>query len=66
MPFRDFTLAALKKYVFLEIHCLNLREENLSFDNILFINDSSVIHKIFIFDLTLCSQSGRGRWECLF
>ena len=35
------------------------------FDNILFVNDSSVIKKkISLFDLTMCSQSGRG--ECLF
>ena len=48
------------------MHSLNLRKENLSFDNILFINDASLVHKIFIFDLTMCSQSGRGRWEGLF
>ena len=48
------------------MHSLNLRKENLSFDNILLINDASLVHKIFIFDLTMCSQSGRGRWECLF
>ena len=46
---------------FLEKHRLNLRkEENLSFDNIMFINDSSVINKISFFDQTTCSQSGRG------
>ena len=40
---------------------LNLRkEENLSFDNILFVNDSNVIKKISFFDLTTYSQSGRG------
>ena len=61
MPFFDFTSAAPKKLLFLQIHSLNLRkEENLCFDNILFVNDSSVINKISLFDLTMCSQSGRG------
>ena len=47
---------------FLQIHSINLRkEENLSFDNILFVNDSSVINKISLFDLTMCSQSGKGK-----
>ena len=38
----------LQRYnFFLQIHTLNLRkEENLIFDNILFLNDSSVINKI--------------------
>ena len=29
-------------------------------DNILFVNDSSVINKISLFDLTMSSQSGKG------
>ena len=61
MPFCDFTLAAPNKYFFFRKHRLNLRkEENLSFDNIMFVNDSSVINKISFFDLTTCSQSERG------
>ena len=62
VPFLKFTLAAPKKLVFLEkIHSLNLRkEENLSFDIILFVDDSSLINKISLFDLTVCSLSGRG------
>ena len=61
MPFCDFTLASPEKQFFLQIHSINLRiEENLSFDNILFVNDSSVIYKISLFDLTMCSQSGKG------
>ena len=45
----------------LQIHSLNLgKEENLSFDIILFVYDLSVINKISLFDLTVCSQSGRG------
>ena len=45
---------------FLQIHSLNFRkEENLCFDTMLFINDSSVINKISLFDLNMCSQSGR-------
>ena len=59
MPFFDFTSAA-PKLKFLQIHSLNLRKENFCFDNILFVNDSSVINKISLFDLTMCSQSGRG------
>ena len=35
-------------------------EENLSFDIILFVDDSSLINKISLFDLTVCSLSGRG------
>ena len=42
MPFFDFTSAAPKKLKFLQIHNLNLRKENLCFNNILFVNDSSV------------------------
>ena len=46
---------------FFKIHSLNLRKkENLCFDNILFVNYSSVITKYPLFDLTMCSQSGRG------
>ena len=61
MPFCDFTLAAPKKKIFLKIHSLNLRKkENFCFDNILFVNYSSVITKYPLFDLTMCSQSGRG------
>ena len=64
MPFRDFTLAAPNKQLFLEIHSLNLRkEENLNFDNILFVSDSNVIKKISFFDLTTYSQSGSGEVE---
>ena len=45
---------------FLQIHSLNFRkEENLCFYTMLFINDSSVINKISLFDLNMCSQSGR-------
>ena len=52
--------AAPKKLLFLQIHSLILRkEENLCFDNILFVNDSSLINKISLFDLTICSQSRR-------
>ena len=47
MSFFNFTSAAPKKLIFLQIHSLNLRkEENLCFDNILFVNDWSVINKI--------------------
>ena len=54
------TSVAPKKSIFLQIHSLNFRkEENLCFDNMLFINDSSVINKISLFDLNMCSQSGR-------
>ena len=60
MPFFYFTSAAPKKSIFLQTHSLNLRkEENLCFDTMLFINDSSVINKISLFDLNMCSQSGR-------
>ena len=56
-----------RNYYFLQIHSLNLRkEENLCFDNILFVNDWRIINKISLSDLTKCPQSGRGRWECLF
>ena len=62
VPFFKFTSAAPKKLFFLKkIHRLNLRkEENLSFDIILFVDDSSLINKISLFDLTVCSLSGRG------
>ena len=62
VPFFKFTSAAPKKLIFLKkIHSLNLRkEENLSFDIILFVDDSSLINKISLFDLTERSQSGRG------
>ena len=63
VPFFKFTSAAPKKLIFfLKIHSLNLRkEENLSFDMILFVDDSScLINKISLFDLTVCSLSGRG------
>ena len=46
MPLFDFTSAAPKKSIF-------------CFDTMLFINDSSVINKISLFDLNMCSQSGR-------
>ena len=60
MPFFDFTSAAPKKSIFLQTHSLNLRkEENLCFDSMLFVNYSSVINKISLFDLNMCSQSGR-------
>ena len=60
MPLFDFTSAAPKKSIFLQIHSLNFRkEENLCFDTMLFVNDSSVINKISLFDLNMCSQSGR-------
>ena len=56
-----------RNYYFLQTHSLNLRkEENLSFVNILFVDDWRVINKISLSDLTKCPQSGRGRWECLF
>ena len=58
--FLSFYIGSSKEIIFLQIHSLNLRkEENLCFDNILFVNDSSVINKISLFDLTMCSQSGR-------
>ena len=62
VPFFKFTSAAPKKLIFFKkIHSLNLRkEENLSFDIILFVDDSSLINKISLFDLTVRSQSGRG------
>ena len=68
VPFFKFTSAAPKKLIFFKkIHSLNLRkEENLSFDIILFVDDSSLINKISLFDLKVCSLSGRGRWECSF
>ena len=44
----------------LQIHSLNFRkEENLCLDTMLSVNDSSVINKISLFDLNMCSQSGR-------
>ena len=56
-----FYIGISKEIIFLQIHSINLRkEENLSFDNTLFVNDSSVINKISLFDLTMCSQSGKG------
>ena len=56
-----------RNYYFLQIHNLNLRkEENLCFDNILFVNDWRIINKISLSDLTKFPQSGKGRWECLF
>ena len=61
VAFFKFTSAAPKKLIFKKIHRLNLRkEENLSFDIILFVDDSSLINKISLFDLTVCSLSGRG------
>ena len=62
VPFFKFTSAAPKKLIFFKkIHSLNLRkEENLSFDIVLFVDDSSLINKISLFDLTVRSQSGRG------
>ena len=62
VPFFKFTSAAPKKLIFFKkIHSLNLRkEENLSFDIVLFVDDSSLINKISLFDLTVCSLSGRG------
>ena len=42
------------------------KEENLNSDIILFEDDSGLTNKISLFDLTACSQSGRGRWEYLF
>ena len=49
-------------YYFFQIHSFNLRkEENLSFDNILFVNDSRVLNKISLSDLTMCPQSEKGR-----
>ena len=62
VPLFKFTSAAPKKLIFFKkIHSLNLRkEENLSFDIILFVDDSSLINKISLFDLTERSQSGRG------
>ena len=56
-----------RNYYFLQIHSLNLhKEENLCFDNILFVNDWRIINKISLSDLTKFPQSGKGRWECLF
>ena len=50
-------------FFYLQIHSLNLgKEENLSFDIILFVYDLSVINKISLFDLTVCSQREGGRW----
>ena len=43
------------------------KQENLSFDIIVFVNDSSVINKISLFDLTMSSQSAReevGMFVC--
>ena len=67
MPFCDFTLAAPKKSFFFLIHSLNLRKkENRCFDNILFVNDSSVITKYPFLTLSCVLKVGRARWECLF
>ena len=61
MPFFNFTSAAPKRLFFLKIHSLDLRkEENLTFNIILFVNYSSVINKISLSDPTVCSQSGRS------
>ena len=62
VPFFKLTSAAPKKLIFFkEIRSLNLcKEENLSFDIILFVDDSSLINQISLFDLTVCSLSGRG------
>ena len=46
---------------FKKIHSLNLsKEENLNSDIILFEDDLGLTNKISLFDLTACSQSGRG------
>ena len=56
-----FYIGSSKEIFFSQRHSINLRkEENLSFDNILFVTDSSVINKIPLFDLTMSSQSGKG------
>ena len=62
MSFFNFTSAApILFFFFLQINSLKLRkEENVCFENILFVNDWSVINKISLFDQTMCSPSGRG------
>ena len=52
---------------FFLIHSLNLRKkENRCFDNILFVNDSSVVTKYPFFTLSCVLKVGRAKWECLF
>ena len=61
LPFFKFTSAAPKKLIKKKIHSLNLgKEENLSFDIMLFEDDSSLKNKIYLFDLTVRSQRWRG------
>ena len=52
---------------FFKIHTLNLRKkEHLCFDDILFVNYSSVITKYPFLTLSCDLKVGRARWECLF
>ena len=61
VPFFNFTSAVPKRLFFLKIHSLDLRkEENLTFDIILFVNYSSVINKISLSDPTVHVFS---KWE---
>ena len=52
---------------FFKYNSLNLRKkEHLCFDNILFVNYSSVITKYPFLTLSCDLKVGRARWECLF
>ena len=58
VPFFKFTSAAPKKFFFKNTQPkLAQRREP---DIILFVDGSSLINKISLFDLTVCSLSGRG------
>ena len=62
-----FYIGSSKVIIFFLIHSLNLRKkENRCFDNILFVNDSSVITKYPFLTLSCVLKVGRARWECLF
>ena len=62
-----FYIGSSKEIIFFLIHSLNLRKkENRCFDNILFVNYSSVITKYPFLTLSCVLKVGRARWECLF
>ena len=55
-----FYIGSSKQIIFFRKTSLKLAQRREPFDNIMFVNDSSVINKISFFDLTTCSQNGRG------
>ena len=57
-----FYIGSSKEIIFFLIHSLNLRKkENRCFDNILFVNDSSVITKYPFLTLSCVLKVGRAR-----